>query len=233
MARLARFATIVASLVFLSHTGTTASANSVVTFSGTFGSFDYGNQPAPLNGGSFSGTVTLPSLPGPDQQVITNTALVAFFDSSNNLLFTVGGMGSYDVFTAGASGYLSLTISGEGMAGGKTVDVAPLGLEFDNWSFGSMTGNVKPYGPPNYLSAIEYTYSDGGGTTYFNPVVLGQASVPEPSTLVLGLIAGAGVLVFALRRRSNFTWPLAGKIGLQAIPVSESTDGRLYHKIKK
>ncbi len=172
----------------------------VVTFSGTFGEFNYGNQPAPLNDGSFSGSVTLPSLPGPNSQVISATADVNFYNSTGQLVFSVGGSGSYDTMSANGTGYTELTVSGNGHVPGSIVDVAPFSLEFSNWSFGSQTGTVKPYGPPNYASAIEYTYN-ACGKTYFNPVLTGMASVPEPSAFALCAIGMGGILIYARRRR--------------------------------
>jgi hypothetical protein len=188
---------IAAAMVFLASAQLPAKAGDVVVkFSGTFGSFDYGNQPAPLNDGSFSGTLTLPYLPGPNSSVISGTADVNFYNSSDHLVFSVGGSGSYDTFNAGATTYTELTVSGLGTVPGSTVDVAPFSLEFANWTIGSQNGTVAPYGPPNYASAIEYTYYPSG-ITYFNPVLTGMASVPEPSSIVLGLTGIGAVLAYA------------------------------------
>jgi hypothetical protein len=180
-----------------------ANASAVVEISGNFGSFAWGNQPTPLNDGSFAGTVTLPSLPAANSSVLATSADVNFYDSNGHLLFNVGGFGSYDVLTANSSGYTSLTVSGIGLAGGTPYDVAPLGLVF-NWPFSSATGTVIPYGPAsNYSSAIEFT-DLSGGTTYFAPVVSGQASaVPEPATIGLSLVGILGVVLhvrYARRR---------------------------------
>ena len=159
--------------------------------SGTFGEFDYGNQPAPLNDGSFSGTVTFAAFPAPNSQEISGTADVNFYDSSHHLVFSVGGLGTYNTLNAGATNYTLLTVSGYGIAGTSLVDVAFLGLEFSSWPFGSGLGTVKPYGPPNYDSGIEYTYYPGC-TTYFNPMLTGVASMPEPSSIVLTSPASPG-----------------------------------------
>jgi PEP-CTERM motif len=204
MKRFSTWMVMVAVMGLFACTGTMANADVVVDISGTFGSFGYGNQPAPLNDGSFSGSVTFSSLPGPNTTVISGTADVNFYDSTANLVFSVGGSGSYDTFTAGSSGYTTLTVSGYGTAGGSSVDVADLSLEFSNWTFGSNTGTVKPYGPPNYASSIEYTYTPGN-TTYFNPVLSGQGSVPEPSTIALSLFGIVGVFVYARHNRRTAT----------------------------
>jgi len=178
----------------------------IVQISGTFGEFNYGNQPAPLNDGSFSGTVTFAAAPGPNSTVISDTANVNFYDMNSNLLFNVGGGVpglTFDTFTAGSSGYTEVTVSGITSAGASIVDVAPLGLEFSSWPFASATGTVKPYGPPNYASAVEYTYYPAG-TTYFNPVLTGQGGfVPEPSSIVLSLIGAVGVFAFARYNRRS------------------------------
>jgi PEP-CTERM motif len=76
------------------------------------------------------------------------------------------------------------------------VDVAFLGLEFSSWPFGTGLGTVKPYGPPNYDSGIEYTYYPSG-LTYFNPMLTGMASVPEPSSIVLSFAGIFGAVVLA------------------------------------
>jgi PEP-CTERM motif len=201
--RLSTWVTMAVAIGSFVCTGPMADAASVVVeISGSFGSFTFGNQPAPLNGGSFSGTVTFPSLPGPNQTVgsatdpATTSADVNFYDSTGHLLFTVGGSGSYDQFTAGPSGYESLSVDGGTSIGSTPVSVSALVLTFDNWSFGSPTGTVQPYGagtPPDFGSAIQYTYV----LPYSNPVVLGQASVPEPSTIALSLVGMVGVLVYA------------------------------------
>jgi hypothetical protein len=192
-------------MAFLAFTEPAANADTVVSFSGTFGAFTYGNIPAPLGNGSFSGTATFASLPGPNGQSISSTADVNFYNSSSALVFAVGSAESYDVLTAGPSGYTKLTISGYGDAGGgTTVDVAPLGMEFSSWSFGQTTGTVKPCGPPNYISSIEYTYFPTS-TAYFEPILSGTASVPEASTITLGLIGIVAVLIFNRRNRRAAT----------------------------
>jgi hypothetical protein len=172
----------------------------VVTISGTFGEFDYGNQPAPLNDGSFSGTVTFATFPAPNSQEISGTADVNFYDSTNHLVFSVGGLGTYNTLDAGGTDYTLLTVSGYGIAGSSLVDVGFLGLEFSSWPFGSNLGTVKPFGPPNYDSGIEYTYYPGG-TTYFNPILTGVASVPEPSSIVLSMAGMVGVVVLGRYNR--------------------------------
>jgi hypothetical protein len=78
-------------------------------------------------------------------------------------------------------------------------------MVFDNWSAGQSTGVVLPYGagtPADYGSAISYTYP--GSITYYNPVLSGQAVVPEPSTLALGLLA-----IFAMAARTLSDRPKA------------------------
>jgi PEP-CTERM motif len=224
MRRFSTWVAMAAGVGYFACAGLAANASDVVSFSGTFGAFTWGNQPAPLNDGSFSGTATFAALPGPNGQSISSTADVNFYNSSSALVFTVGGAGSYDVLTAGPSGYTSLTISGDGnVGGGTTVDVAPLGMEFSSWSFGQTTGTIKPYGPPNYISQIEYTYFrsispasetlsssitnpiPSISTTYFDPILSGTASVPEPSTIGLSLIGMVGVLIYTRRKRRTAT----------------------------
>jgi len=201
--RLSTWVTMAAAMGSFACTGPMADAASVVLeISGSFGSFTYGNQPSILNGGSFSGTVIFPSLPGPNQSVgsatnpATTSADVNFYDSTGHLLFNVGASGSYDQFTAGPSGYESLSVAGDSSIGSTPVSVSALVLSFDNWSFGSSPGTVQPYGfgaPPDFGSAIQYTYV----LPYSNPVVSGQATVPEPSTIALCLVGMVGVLVYA------------------------------------
>lgn len=215
-----RFPTILAMAAVLgvfASAGPGAGASSVVVeISGTFGYFTYGNYPAPLDNGSFLGTVTFSSLPGPNQTVLATTADVNFYTSTNQLLFTVGG-GGYDPFTAGPSGYETLGLGGDVSVGGTPVSVSGLSLSFNNWSIGSPSGTVQPYGagnPADYGSAISYTYYPDGinqpGTTYYDPVVMGQASVPEPSTLALGLVGMVGALIYARgHRRKAIGRPIA------------------------
>jgi hypothetical protein len=186
----------------------------VVSISGRFGEFDYGNQPAPLNDGYFSGTVTFASLPTAGNTVISSTADVNFYNSSHTLLFTIGN-GGYDTITAGAHGYTYLSVGGiVNLGNGTSVDVAPLSLEFRHWDFGSPFGIVKPYGPPNYDSTVEYTYFPTGGnpeicgTTYYDPVCRGfvcATSVPEPASIVLGIVGFAGALVYSRSYRRKAT----------------------------
>jgi hypothetical protein len=186
----------------------------VVSISGEFGAFSYGNIPAPLDDGYFSGTVTFASLPGANSTVISSTADVNFYNSSHTLLFTVGN-GGYDTLTAGAHGYTYLSVGGiVDLGNGTSVDVAALGLEFKHWHFGSPFGIVKSYGPPTYESQVEYTYFPTGtnpnsdGTTYYDPVVRGFAhatSVPEPASIVLGIVGFAGALVYSRSYRRKAT----------------------------
>ena len=95
----------------------------VIDISGKFGEFGYGNQPAPLNDGYFSGTVTFSALPGANSTVTSSTADVNFYDSSHTLLFTLGS-GGYETMKAGASGYTYLSVSGiVDLGTGTSVDV--------------------------------------------------------------------------------------------------------------
>jgi hypothetical protein len=214
MGRYSRFAAIVAAMGFFALAGPAVYAGDVVIdISGKFGEFDYGNQPAPLNDGYFSGTVTFSALPDANSTVISSTADVNFYDSSHSLLFTLGD-GGYETMKAGASGYTYLSVSGiVDLGGGTSVDVAPLSLEFKSWPFGSLSGTVKHYGPPNYASAAEYTYfatgtdPSEGGTTYFDPIKSGFAcaSVPEPAPIMLGIVGLGGVLAYARYNRRKAT----------------------------
>ena len=210
-----RYAACLATMVAIGYfalAGPVANASEVVvSISGTFGEFNYGNQPAPLNDGSFSGTVTFDALPGPHSTVTSSIADVNFYDSSHNLLFTLGS-GGYETMTAGSHGYTYLSVSGiVDLGGGTSVDIAPLSLEFKHWHFGHSSGIVKPYGPPNYASQAEYTYFSTGsdpdsGTTFFDPVCRGVAcatTVPEPASIMLGLMGFAGALVCSRFHRRN------------------------------
>ena len=92
MGRYSRYAAIVAAMGFFALAGPAVYAGDVVIdISGKFGEFGYGNQPAPLNDGYFSGTVTFSALPDANSTVISSTADVNFYDSSHTLLFTPGG----------------------------------------------------------------------------------------------------------------------------------------------
>jgi len=201
MTRFSTWAGIAVAMAFFACAESTATAGDVVVgFSGTFGEFNYGNQPAPLNDGSFAGTITLPSLPGPNSQVISATTDINFYNSTGHLVFNLSSGVTYETMSANGTGYTELTASGNASVPGSTVDVAPFSLEFSSWTFGSPTGTVKPYGPPNYASTIEYTYNSTG-TTYFNPILTGTASVPEPSAIVLGLVGMSGVLIYSRCKR--------------------------------
>jgi hypothetical protein len=177
----------------------TSAASIVVDISGTLGDIGYGNQPAFLNGGSFSGTVTFASLPAANSQAISQQADVNFYDGSANFLFNVGGninLDSYDTLNAGASGYTSLSVGGTTVYDGDTIDVSSLNLTFSDWSFGDPTGTVIGYGDPSYGSYIGYTDTTTS-TSYSSSVVSGQASVPEPSTIALSLISMVSVFACA------------------------------------
>lgn len=66
MKRLSTWVLMTTAMGCLASTETNAIAGDVIVqISGTFGEFDYGNEPAPLNDGSFSGTVTFAALPAP------------------------------------------------------------------------------------------------------------------------------------------------------------------------
>jgi hypothetical protein len=165
-----------------------------------------------LNDGSFSGTATLPYLPGPNSSVNSypsGSADVNFYDSTGHLVFSIDGY-TYNTMSANGSGYTLLTISGIANGPCGYVDVAPLSLELC-WPFGNDTGTVKPYGAPNYDSYIEYTY-ENCGTTYYDPICLGTASVPEPSAIALGLIGMSSAVIYVrCKRRKVTTWaPAAG-----------------------
>jgi hypothetical protein len=171
----------------------------VVGISGTLGQFNYGNQPAALNDGSFSGTVTFASIAASDLPAYAIAADVNFYDSSDDLVFTVDS-GIYATLSGNTTGYTTLILSGKAdVGGGSTVDVSSLDLAFTAWSYGAATGTVGSYENSNYFSSVEYTYSSSG-LTYFNPVESGQASLPEPMSLIQGLI---GLSAFGLYRRST------------------------------
>jgi hypothetical protein len=216
MTRYAAFVATIGTMAFLMCIAPSASADVTLDFSGNFGAFTYGNQPGPLNNGSFSGTVTLTSAPGTGSTVNSDTpgetitAHVNLYDSTvqsaSNLLFSVDS-GTYVTFTQGpsGSGYTQLTISGYGNVGATSVDVATLSLEFSNWTKLTSTGSVIPYGPAsNYASSIEYTYLPS--TTYFAPVISGQASdpppaAPEPSTIAVTLVSVLAFVIYGRFKR--------------------------------
>ncbi len=81
--------------------------------------------------------------------------------------------------------------------------IAPLGMTFNNWLFGQGTGTVLPYDPStNVNSYISYTYNPNTSPTYYSdPIVSGTATVPEPSSIALGLIGVVGVLIYSRRNR--------------------------------
>jgi hypothetical protein len=207
MSRVSTRAAVAAVMFFMAAGGLkNSAADVVVTISGTLGDIGYGNQPALLNGGSFSGTVTFASLPGANLQSISQTADVNFYDGSDNFLFNVGGnvlFDSYDTLTAGASGYTSLSVQGNTVYDGDTFDVSTLNLTFSDWSLGSPMGTVIGYGDPTYGSVISYTDTTLS-KSYSSSVVSGQATLPEPSTIALGLISMAGMFVYArINRRKG------------------------------
>ncbi len=203
MSRVSRWAGAV--LVLAGGASQAIAANVVVEISGTLGDIGYGNQPALLNGGSFSGSVTFASLPTANSQSVSETASVNFYDASNHFLFNVGHgvlFDSYDTLNAGASGYTSLGVGGTTSYAGDTIQVAGLSLTFANWSFGSAKGTVIGYGDPSYGSYISYTDATTS-TPYSSSVLSGQAIVPEPSTMALGLLGMVGVLAYARFNRRN------------------------------
>ena len=204
-----RYAAVLGTMAFLMCIAPSADADVTLDVSGNFGAFTYGNQPGPLNNGSFSGTVTLTLPPGANSTVNSDTkgetitAAINLYDSTtqsaSNLLFSVDSR-TYITFTQGSSGYTQLTISGYGNVGATSVDVATLSLEFSNWTSLTSIGSVIPYGPAsNYSSSIEYTYLPS--TTYFAPVISGQASdppasAPEPSTVAVTLVSVLAFLIY-------------------------------------
>jgi hypothetical protein len=216
MTRYAAFVATIGTMAFLICIAPSASADVTLDFSGTFGAFTYGNQPAPLNNGSFSGTVTLTSAPlagstvNSDTTGETITAVLNLYDSTvqsaSSLLFSVDSR-TYVTFTHGSSGYTQLTIAGYGNVGATSVDVADLSLEFSGWTSlnPTVTGSVIPNGPAsNYSSSIEYTYLPS--TTYFAPVISGHASdpplaAPEPSTIAVTLVSVLAFLIYGRCKR--------------------------------
>ena len=206
MSRVSTWAALATTLLCLATIAQETSAASVVVeISGTMGNIGYGNQPALLNGGSFSGTVTFASLPGANSQAISQTASVNFYDGSDHFLFNVGGnvlFDSYDTLDAGASGYTSLSVGGTTSYAGDTFDVSSLNLTFSNWSLGGSTGTVIGYGNPTYGSYISYTDTTTS-QSFSSSVLSGQASVPEPSTITLGLVSMFAVSAFARFKRRN------------------------------
>ena len=173
----------------------TAGADVTLGISGTFGEYTWDH--GPLDNGSFSGTVTLGSLPSANSRYAADvTADVSFYNSANQLVFSVINSASSPVWatlTEGSSGYTELTVSGYGIAGHSTVDVASLDLKFN--SDGSF----------NSASSVEYTYCSPS-TTYFAPLTTASVSTdvsvqtqsaPEPSTLAVSLVSTLGCLIYA------------------------------------
>jgi hypothetical protein len=211
MTRFPAGVTIVAMIAMLTCTAATAKADITLDISGTFGLYTW--EPAgPLNDGSFSGIVTLPSLPGANTEFSGDvSASVSFYDStiqsSSNLLFTVTNTVNSPVWatlTARSSGYTQLTLSGYGAAGTSTVNVAGLDLNFSNWALNGMSGTA------NSSSSIEYTYLPS--TTYFAPVTSGTVTEsngeaaatllsPEPSTIAVSLVSVAAFLAYTWCKR--------------------------------
>ena len=218
MARYAAFVATIGTMAVLMCITPSARADVTLDFSGNFGAFTYGNQPAPLNNGSFSGTVTMTSAPtagstvNSDTKGETITAAVNFYNSASTLLFSVDSR-TYVTFSQGksGSGYTQLTISGYGNVGSTTVDVADLSLEFSGWTSlnPNVIGSVIPYGPAsNYASSIEYTYEypNQTSTPYFAPVISGQASdppaaAPEPSTIAVTIVSVLAFLIYGRFKR--------------------------------
>ncbi len=189
-------------MAFVVCTQPTASADVTLDVSGTFGEYSWDR--GPLDNGSFTGTVTLGSLPSANTEFAGDvTADLNFYNSASQLVFSVTNSPSFPVWatlTAGSSGYTQLTVSGYGRSGASTVDVASLDLIFN--SNGSL----------NSASSVEYTYLPS--TTYFAPVVtasvstdvsLQAQSAPEPSTLAVSLVSVLGGLIYAwfTRRRAS------------------------------
>jgi hypothetical protein len=195
---------IVAAWGFFAFIPTANAGNVLVEISGTLGNVGYGAPNNPLDGGSFSGTVTFASLPAPNTQVSPGSADVNFYNAMGTLIFNVSG--GYNTFSAGASGYEILSVGGSTSVGGESVSVSSLVLDFGgDWLFGTNIGTVIPYGsgnPADYNSTLEFTYgTTPTPTTYYNSILMGQASVPEPSTIALSVVGMAGVLFFARRNR--------------------------------
>jgi hypothetical protein len=203
--------TIAAMIAVLTCTAATARADVTLDISGTFGSYSW-DPASPLNNGSFSGIVTLPSVPGANTKFSGDvSASISFYDStvqsSSNLLFTVTNTVNSPVWatlTAGSSGYTQLAVSGFGAAGSSTVNVAGLDLNFSNWAL-----NAEP-GTANSSSSIEYTYLPS--TTYFAPVTSGTVTEsngeaaatllsPEPSTIAVSLVSVVAFLAYTRCKR--------------------------------
>jgi hypothetical protein len=191
--RLKRFpawAVITAAIALFVCTEPTASADISLDFSGTFGQYSWDH--GPLDNGSFSGTITLASLPAANSEFAGDvTANVNFYNSANSLLFSVANSASQPVWvtlTAGSQGYTQLTVSGYGSTGTSTVDVASLDLKFNS------------NGTLNSSSSIEYTYLPS--TTYFAPIDGAEMLIAaEPSTFAVCLISTLGALIYARFRR--------------------------------
>jgi len=204
MTRFPAWVAMAAAMGFVMCTHPRARADVTLDISGTFGSYAWVDPQAPLNNGSFSGSVTLPSLPSNSQFAGDVTANVNFYNSANTFVFSVMNTASFPVYvtaTANSSGDTQVTFAGYGSAGTATVDVASLILNFSNWSFGMATGTA------NLSSSIEYTYLPSA--TYFAPLMQGQATAttigpagdpvaaPEPSTFPVCLISMLGGIIYA------------------------------------
>ena len=104
------------------------------------------------------------------------------------------------------------------LTAGQTYYLQPVVLSGDNPFDIKVLGNVAPFG--DYYSAGDL-YSKGTDTGIDLWFGEGIVSVPEPSTLILVVVAG--VLVFVFKRRSKLIVPLlfaASVLSVQAAPDS-------------
>lgn len=197
MKRLARcmvFAVVVGfSLV---HETAANAGDVVVGISGTLGSYSW-DPGSPVSDGSFAGNVTFSALPAADSSVTTGTADISFFSQSDTLVFRI----QYDVYasmTANATDFTALDVSGYSGSGDTGYHIDGLLLNFSSWPVGGSVGTVN-------VATSSLEFQDPTGTTWFNPLVSGQASVPEPSSILLGLVGMAGCAIYVRCTRRKAT----------------------------
>jgi PEP-CTERM motif len=197
MKRFASGIVIAAVVGFFSVSGPPANASEVVIgISGALGDYSW-DSGTPVSDGSFFGSVTFASLPTANSSVATGTADINFYNVSDNLVFTIK-YGIYATLTANATDYASLDVSGYSAAGNSGYHIDGLDLNFSSWPIGGSQGTVN-------LGESSLEFQDPSGKTWFNPLLTAQTSVPEPSSMLLGLVGMAGCAFYVRSARRNAT----------------------------
>ncbi len=125
------------------------------------------------------GDVTFSSLPTANSSVTTGTADISFDSPSGTLVVRIQ-YGVYASMTANATDVTSLDDSGYGAAGNTGYHIDGLNLTYGSWP---IRGSVETVN----LAESSLEFQKPSGTTWFNPRVSAQASVPEPPSILLGL----------------------------------------------